>query len=183
MALGGRGRGHEHHDGVGKIYRGSLLSRNEIHALNGTYWNVNFIYILINLLNLYIVSKSFYIVGKNNKSFFIEQLEMVLNTSAISRFTPNEQIMPILERFDLNRLARISTIQIDQDLISAIVERWRHEIHTFHLHVGEMTVTLEDASCMWGLPINGYPVVGFAGDNWEEDVMQAFDHLEWASFY
>jgi Plant mobile domain len=67
-------------------------------------------------------------------------------------------------------------------LISAIIERWRRETHTFHLPVGEMTVTLEDVSCLWGLPINGYLVIGFADDNWEEDVLQAFGRLKWASF-
>jgi Plant mobile domain len=95
------------------------------------------------------------------------------------RFMSNEQIMPILERFGLDRLASINTIQIDRDLISAIIERWRRETHTFHLPVGEMTVTLEDVSCLWGLPINGYR---FEDDNWEEDVLQAFDCLKWASF-
>jgi Plant mobile domain len=67
-------------------------------------------------------------------------------------------------------------------LISAIIERWRRETHTFHLPVGEMTVTLEDVSCLWGLPINEYLVVGFADNNWEEDVLQAFGRLKWASF-
>jgi Plant mobile domain len=95
------------------------------------------------------------------------------------RFTPNEQIMPILERFGLDRLASIDTIQIDRDLISAIIERWRRETHTFHLPVDEMTVPLEDVSCLWGLPINGYPIIGFADDNWEEDVLQAFGRLKW----
>jgi Plant mobile domain len=74
---------------------------------------------------------------------------MILNTRATRmRFMPNEQIMSILERFILDRLASIGTIQIDRDLISAIIERWRRETHTFHIPVGEMTVTLEDVSCL-----------------------------------
>jgi Plant mobile domain len=74
------------------------------------------------------------------------------------------------------------TNYLDRDLISAIIKIWRRETHTFHLPVGEMAVTLEDVSFLWGLPINEYPIIGFADDNWEEDVLQAFDRLEWASF-
>jgi Plant mobile domain len=67
-------------------------------------------------------------------------------------------------------------------LISAIIERWRRETHTFHLSVDEMTVMLEDVSCLWGLPINRFPFIGFADDNWEEDVMHTFGRLKYASF-
>ncbi|QHO54782.1 uncharacterized protein DS421_3g59810 [Arachis hypogaea] len=45
-------------------------------------------------------------------------------------------------------------------LLSALVERWRPETHTFHLPVGEVMVTLEDVSYILGLPINGEPVTG-----------------------
>lgn len=53
-------------------------------------------------------------------------------------------------------------INIDKWLLAGLVERWRPETHTFHLPVGEMTVTLQDVSCLWGLPIKGAPVTGFA---------------------
>ncbi|XP_025647900.1 serine/threonine-protein phosphatase 7 long form homolog [Arachis hypogaea] len=45
-------------------------------------------------------------------------------------------------------------------LLSALVERWRPETHTFHLPVGEVTVTLEDVTYILGLPVNGEPVTG-----------------------
>ncbi|XP_072087859.1 serine/threonine-protein phosphatase 7 long form homolog [Arachis hypogaea] len=45
-------------------------------------------------------------------------------------------------------------------LLSALVERWRLETHTFHLSVGEVTVTLEDVSYILSLPINEEAVTG-----------------------
>jgi hypothetical protein len=47
-------------------------------------------------------------------------------------------------------------------LIQGLVERWRLETHTFHLPFGEMTVTLQDVSVLWGLPIQGVPVGGIS---------------------
>ncbi|XP_052484774.1 protein MAINTENANCE OF MERISTEMS-like [Gossypium raimondii] len=46
------------------------------------------------------------------------------------------------------------------DLLSALVERWHPETHTFHFPCGECTVTLEDVAVQLGLPIDGSPVTG-----------------------
>ncbi|CAI9088580.1 OLC1v1022948C1 [Oldenlandia corymbosa var. corymbosa] len=63
-------------------------------------------------------------------------------------------------------------IQLDHALITALVERWRQETHTFHLPIGEATVTLQDVSVMWGLPIDGEPVTGHditrTTEEWQE---------------
>ncbi|MFQ6633874.1 hypothetical protein Gotur_010274 [Gossypium turneri] len=57
--------------------------------------------------------------------------------------------------------------KVDPKLISALIERWRLETHTFHLPCGECTVTLEDVSLQLGLPVDGYPVTGSAqSSNW-----------------
>ncbi|KAL4276488.1 hypothetical protein AHAS_Ahas20G0212200 [Arachis hypogaea] len=45
-------------------------------------------------------------------------------------------------------------------LLSALVERWRPQTHTFYLPVGEVTLTLEDVSYILGLLINGEAVTG-----------------------
>ncbi|MBA0858453.1 hypothetical protein Goshw_026375, partial [Gossypium schwendimanii] len=45
--------------------------------------------------------------------------------------------------------------KLDSPLISALVERWRPETHTFHLPCGECGITLEDVGLQLSLPING----------------------------
>ena len=57
-------------------------------------------------------------------------------------------------------------------LIQALVERWRPETHTFHFQFGEMTVTLQDVSVLWGLPIQGVPVGGIS-DSTDDNTINA----------
>lgn len=58
------------------------------------------------------------------------------------------------------QIAQLSQMQVDPRLVTALAERWRPETHTFHLPVGEVTITLQDVSCLWGLPICGLPLTG-----------------------
>lgn len=65
-----------------------------------------------------------------------------------------------MKKAGFGHLRLIPAISLDNPLISALVERWRKETNTFHMTVGEMTVTLEDVACLLGLPIDGEPVIG-----------------------
>ena len=40
-------------------------------------------------------------------------------------------------------------------MIAAFIERWHYKTSTFHLPVGEMTVTLDDVSAITNLPVDG----------------------------
>ncbi|XP_027346483.1 serine/threonine-protein phosphatase 7 long form homolog [Abrus precatorius] len=60
-------------------------------------------------------------------------------------------------------VAQLASIPIDHELITALVERWRPEIHTFHMPPGECAITLQDIAFQMGLRIDGRPVIGPTG--------------------
>uniref|UniRef100_A0A452ZMD2 Aminotransferase-like plant mobile domain-containing protein n=1 Tax=Aegilops tauschii subsp. strangulata TaxID=200361 RepID=A0A452ZMD2_AEGTS len=58
---------------------------------------------------------------------------------------------------------------VNHAALTALVDRWRPENHSFHLPCGEMTMTLEDMAMISGLPINGQAVTGrVSAVNWRE---------------
>uniref|UniRef100_K3XQ43 SWIM-type domain-containing protein n=1 Tax=Setaria italica TaxID=4555 RepID=K3XQ43_SETIT len=60
---------------------------------------------------------------------------------------------------------------MDGPLLTAMVDRWRPETHTFHLPFGEMTITMQDVAMILGLPLDGQPVMGIIQDeNWRDMV-------------
>ena len=52
----------------------------------------------------------------------------------------------------------MTRFQYDFSLLSALLDHWRPETHTFHFTVGEMTVTLQDTSLLMGLPCEAEPM-------------------------
>lgn len=46
-------------------------------------------------------------------------------------------------------------MRVDKALLTALVDRWRPETHTFHLPCGEVAPTLEDVAFLLGLPLDG----------------------------
>ena len=47
---------------------------------------------------------------------------------------------------------------LDRSLLTALVDHWRPETHTFHLPCGEMAPTLQDAGYLLGLAVAGEAV-------------------------
>lgn len=72
------------------------------------------------------------------------------------------RMVPILRKLRFDGVARLAGISIDWSLVTALVERWRPETHTFHLPTGECTITLQDVSVLLGLRIDGAVVTGSA---------------------
>nr|XP_016475516.1 PREDICTED: serine/threonine-protein phosphatase 7 long form homolog [Nicotiana tabacum] len=65
------------------------------------------------------------------------------------------RIVRILQDTGFSWIIEIDRLQIDWALITAMIERWRPETHTFHLPIGEATITLEDVEVLFGLPVDG----------------------------
>ncbi|BAH91629.1 Os02g0285700 [Oryza sativa Japonica Group] len=67
----------------------------------------------------------------------------------------------------------------DRSLLAALVDRWRPEMHTFHLPCGEMAPTLQDVSYLLGLPLARAPVGPMDGVfGWKEDITACFEHAD-----
>lgn len=73
------------------------------------------------------------------------------------------------------RLAESALVKLDRSLLSALVDRWRPETHTFHLPCGEMAPTLQDVAMLLGLSITG-DAVGprVVPSTWLEDLEERF---------
>ena len=80
--------------------------------------------------------------------------------AVVQRTIPlHRNILPLLRASRFYGLARLGFIQLDWHLITALLERWRPETHTFHMPVGECTITLQDVEVLVGLPVDGETVI------------------------
>ncbi|KAE8699589.1 putative coated vesicle membrane protein [Hibiscus syriacus] len=73
--------------------------------------------------------------------------------------------MPYLVEVGFSHIGRYEGYcKIEPYLISALVERWRPETHTFNLPCGECTIILEDVSMHLGVPVDGDVISGMKHD-------------------
>ncbi|XP_028766536.1 serine/threonine-protein phosphatase 7 long form homolog [Neltuma alba] len=86
---------------------------------------------------------------------------------------PPNQIIEYLILAGFYGAARVGQFDYDRGLVSALVERWRPETHTFHTTRGECTITLEDVAKQLGLPCEGMAVIGRTDFNWQ-DICECF---------
>ena len=69
--------------------------------------------------------------------------------------------------FPFIQLVSRSTPPNNAPALTALIDHWRPETHSFHLRTGEMTVTLQDIAMITGLPINGNPLcMNTDSDGW-----------------
>ena len=76
--------------------------------------------------------------------------------------------MQYIEATSLTGLFKVLEMEVDHVLITALVERWCPETHTFHLPHREMGITLQDIEVMLGIPVDGLPVTGRTDLKWNE---------------
>ncbi|KAL8469993.1 hypothetical protein ACS0TY_032747 [Phlomoides rotata] len=75
-----------------------------------------------------------------------------------NRVRLHPRVLDLLYDMSFYHVARCGAMVIDAHLITALVERWRPETHTFHFPIGEATITLQDVAIIWGLHIDGEPL-------------------------
>ena len=73
----------------------------------------------------------------------------------------DSQIATYIVDAGLKALLRVPNIDLDHALITALVERWRPETHSFHLPHDEMTILLQYMEVIMGVLVDGLLVVGF----------------------
>ena len=78
----------------------------------------------------------------------------------------DDRVVDIIKALGLEGLLRQPGRELDHGLITALVERWRPETHTFHMPHGEITITLQDVEVILGLPVDGDAVTGSTQKNW-----------------
>ena len=78
-------------------------------------------------------------------------------------------IVDIVKRVGLEGLYRTPGREIDHNLITAFVERWRPKTHTFHLPHGETTITLQNVEVLFGISIDGEAIVGTTYLTWKDE--------------
>ena len=79
----------------------------------------------------------------------------------------------------IGRLAESGLAKLDRSLLTALVDRWRPETHTFHLTCGEMSPTLQDIAMLLGFPISG-DAVGprIVPYTWLDDLEEHFANID-----
>ncbi|KAL0351191.1 UNVERIFIED_CONTAM: Serine/threonine-protein phosphatase 7 long form [Sesamum radiatum] len=90
------------------------------------------------------------------------------------------RVLQVLQNMGFLGILQCGHIEIDTHLITALVERWRPETHTFHFSVGEATITLQDISIIWALPIEGNLITG-VDIKWTTQQWQNYCH-QWLGF-
>ncbi|KAI0519048.1 hypothetical protein KFK09_006488 [Dendrobium nobile] len=80
------------------------------------------------------------------------------------------RFMEALRLVGLDCVSQMRYLRMDHHLLTALVERWSPQTNSFHLTVGEMTITLQDVAMILGVNIDGPALVGHtvvgAGRRW-----------------
>ncbi|XP_010552825.1 PREDICTED: serine/threonine-protein phosphatase 7 long form homolog [Tarenaya hassleriana] len=82
------------------------------------------------------------------------------HTSLLHQWKLTDEQVKLVDKAGFGYFRRIGPMSLNNSLISALVERWRRETNTFHLSLGEMTITMDEVALVLGLEIDGEPVVG-----------------------
>ncbi|KAF1881540.1 hypothetical protein Lal_00021389 [Lupinus albus] len=85
---------------------------------------------------------------------------------------PRERVLQFIRKTAFGPILEIGSVEINNHLLTDMVERWRLETHTFHFPNGECTITLEDVAYQIGLPIDGKAIIGDISMDWGDLCLQ-----------
>ncbi|KAL5153478.1 Serine/threonine-protein phosphatase 7 long form [Glycine soja] len=95
-----------------------------------------------------------------------------------------EEIIPLLRQSGFYWIMKMRYLKINPALISALIERWRPETHTFHMRCEECTITLQDVSVLLGLRVDGSPLIELLGVRPQEGELQgSVVQLSWLAHH
>jgi hypothetical protein len=110
--------------------------------------------------------------------YFVPQRLQHLRIHTQSPLTWDERYESFIRRAGFLTLLRLITTRglplMDSTALTALVDRWRPETHTFHLPCGETTVTPHDVVMILGLTIDVTPVCGMVSSaRWKDSIGEA----------
>ena len=78
----------------------------------------------------------------------------------VMRWAVNNTVLRYVREAGLYSIHQVGQIPSDWGMITALVEWCTPETHTFHLSIGEATITLLDVAILTDLPVSGRAVTG-----------------------
>ncbi|XP_076894305.1 serine/threonine-protein phosphatase 7 long form homolog [Bidens hawaiensis] len=89
----------------------------------------------------------------------------------------SENVMRYIREAGFEGIFQCETWRVDNALVSALVERWRPETHTFHMPFEEVTITLQDVAVLFGLRVEGTVLCGIERKWSDDEIITTFLEL------
>ncbi|KAF7151247.1 hypothetical protein RHSIM_Rhsim02G0127300 [Rhododendron simsii] len=90
-----------------------------------------------------------------------EQAVIRRNEASLKRLDPPmPPVLALIRHAGFGGLIDLSFMSLDLALMTALMERWRPETHSFHLGTREWTITLQDVEILLRVPVDGEAVIG-----------------------
>ncbi|XP_020272096.1 serine/threonine-protein phosphatase 7 long form homolog [Asparagus officinalis] len=90
-----------------------------------------------------------------------QELVMIDHSLGHTRWPLDDpRIIALVSQAGFLTCSKLKWMKLDWALLNALMDRWRPETNTFHLRVGETTITLQDVAVILGLRIDGPCITG-----------------------